>query len=456
MTPDESPTDNSSLTQLAAIPDLDPGPLLRVSDGGVIEYLNPAARDMLGGDLRGKRWADVCALPDTDFWSRAVGGAERLQHDAEIHGRRFTFSYRRMTGGGVVIFGTDSTILRRAEEGLQKSGKLATLGTLAAGVAHELNNPASAAERGASQLRNAFARFQDSMLVLSGLQLTDVEAELLRKIVQEDRERTARASMIDPLTRSDHEQAVEDWLVDWEIADAWELAPALVSLGYDPRELARLADEWGGRSAAVIAWIARAQPVLSLAREVEESARRIAEIVKALKTYSFRGAATAHAVEITDGIESTLVMMRSKLRVGINVVRQYAKDLPPVDAYGAELNQVWTNLIDNAIDALGGRGIITIRTRADGDDVEVEFEDDGPGIPEDQKPLLFQPFFTTKQPGAGTGLGLSTSRNIVRKHGGSINVVSRPGSTKFMVRLPVSHRAADAPAASAPPARAKR
>lgn len=456
MTPDENLRDEDPSSDMAAIPDLDPAPLLRVRDDGVIEYVNPAAREVFGGDLPGKRWADICTLPDGDFWSRVVAGIEGLQHDADVNGRRFAFAYRRLRGRGVVIFGTEITLLRRAEEGLQKSGKLATLGTLAAGVAHELNNPAAAAERGASQLRKAFARFQDSMLVLSGMQLTDVESELLRKIVREDRERTSRASMIDPLTRSDHEQAVEDWLVDWEIADAWELAPSLVSLGYDPRELSRLADEWGGRSAAVISWIAHAQPVLSLAREVEESARRISEIVKALKTYSFRGESTARTVDLREGIESTLVMMRSKLRAGINVVREYEKDLHPVDAFGAELNQVWTNLIDNAIDALGGRGVITVRTRNDGDHVEVEFEDDGAGIPEDQKQNLFQPFFTTKPPGAGTGLGLSTSRNIVRKHGGTINVMSRPGSTKFVVRLPKAHRTEAVPAAPAAAARTKR
>ena len=160
MTPDETPRDTDPFSEMAAVPDLDPGPLLRATNDGVIAYANPAARELLGGELPGKRWTDICPLPDADFWPRVVAGAERLQHDAEVKGRRFTFAYRRLKGGdGVVIFGTDVTVLRRAEEGMQKSGKLATLGTLAAGVAHEPTTPPSAAERGASQLRNAFARW---------------------------------------------------------------------------------------------------------------------------------------------------------------------------------------------------------------------------------------------------------------------------------------------------------
>jgi len=229
-----------------------------------------------------------------------------------------------------------------------------------------------------------------------------------------------------------------------------------VSLGYDPRELSRLAGIWSGDTAVVVAWVARAQPVLALAREIGEATRRISDIVKALKSYSFLGEGPVRPVDVTEGMDNTLIMLRSKLRTGITVVREYAPDLPRIDASGSELNQVWTNLIDNAVDAMGERGgRIVVRARRDGDGVVVEIEDDGPGIPESAQAYVFDPFFTTKEPGKGTGLGLSTSRNIVvKKHSGTIEVSSRPGCTRFIVRLPlhlppnaVDSRPAPAPSA---------
>jgi signal transduction histidine kinase len=337
-------------------------------------------------------------------------------------------------------------LLRLAEERLRQTEKLAQLGMLAAGVAHDLKNPAAAASRGASELRSAYFRSQDACGPISQLQLTPERTAALLALAREDRERMTRIAMIDPLTRSDVETEVEAWLNVRHIADSWEVAPSLVSLGYHIAELEQIAGEWGNATGAVLGWIARAQPVLSLAREIEESARRISEIVQALKTHSFLGQAPARPVDVTEGIESTLVLLRSKLRDGIRIVREYAADVPVVEAYGGELNQVWTNLIDNAADAMAGKGTLTLRTRRDGDAVVVEIEDDGPGLPDEIQRSMFTPFVTTKDLGKGTGLGLYTSRNVVvDKHGGSIEVASRPGATRFTVHIPIRRPAPTSP-----------
>ncbi len=329
-------------------------------------------------------------------------------------------------------------LLRLAEERLRQMEKLAQLGMLTASVAHELNNPAAAAARGATELRHAFARLQDAFIPLTQLQLTPERASSLLALAHEDRERIERMALIDPLTRSDVETAVEEWLGDRQIDEAWELAPGLVSLGYRVTELEQIASAWGDATGPVLRWIARAQPVLTLAREIEESVRRISEVVLAIKTYSFLGQGQARPVDVTEGIESTLVMMRGKLKEGVRVVREFPPDLPQVEAYGGELNQVWTNLIDNAVDAMRGKGTLGLRARRDGDAVVIEIEDDGPGMSEDVQRSIFTPFFTTKEPGKGTGLGLYTSHNVVvDKHGGSIDVASRPGATRFTVRLPI-------------------
>ncbi|HEX7123889.1 MAG TPA: sensor histidine kinase [Gemmatimonadaceae bacterium] len=351
-------------------------------------------------------------------------------------------NYANPAGAGVAIFGSEVTDQRLLEDALRKAQKMATLGSLAAGVAHELNNPAAAAQRGAGQLRAAFAALQDASADLARLSLTPERAAALLELVKQDRDRSAKAMHIDPLTRSDLEQHVEGWLEEHGIPDPWEIGPALVSLAYDRGELARLAAEWGDDMPTVLTWIGRAQPVLALAREIEEATRRIADIVSALRTYSFQGRANqVRTVDVREGIESTLIILRSKLKRGIEVVREYEPDLPSIETRGGDLNQVWTNLIDNAADALDGSGRLVIRARRDGEHVVVEVEDDGPGMPEDVLQCIFEPFFTTKDAGKGTGLGLPTTRSIVVDgHGGTIDVSSVPGRTRFTVRLPIRLR----------------
>jgi len=271
------------------------------------------------------------------------------------------------------------------------------------------------------------------------LTLASPGEEALRSLERQARERAAAPNDLDALGRSDREAAVEEWLDEHGVADPWDLAPSLAAQGLEPAALSRLAAALKGEAlSASLGWAAGLFRVSTLLYEIGQGSARVSEIVGALKSYSYVGQAPAQLVDLREGLDNTLVILRHKLKAGINVQRDYGADVPRVPAYGSELNQVWTNLLDNAADAMGGKGSITIRTRHKEGWAVVEIEDDGPGIPREIQPKIFDPFFTTKGPGKGTGLGLSTSYAIVvRKHKGEIRVESRPGLTRFTVKLPV-------------------
>jgi signal transduction histidine kinase len=323
---------------------------------------------------------------------------------------------------------------------LRQSEKLATLGKLSAGMAHELNNPAAAAQRGAAQLQATFSHLQQTHLKLGELNLDDSQLESLLTLDSLAQQRAKEPADMDSLKRSDREYEVETWLEEQGIENAWEVAPTLVNLGYDCDALNTLVVSFThSQFCAVICWLSDTHTIYSLLEEIGQGTGRISELVRALKDYTYLDQASVQTVDIHDGLDSTLVILRSKLRQGgVTVRRDYDPDLPQIQALGSELNQVWTNIIDNAIGAMNGDGEITLRTRHDELWVIVDIEDNGSGIPEEVIPNLFEPFSTTKPPGEGTGLGLNISHNIiVQKHKGRIDVHSRPGKTRFEVRLPL-------------------
>jgi signal transduction histidine kinase len=277
------------------------------------------------------------------------------------------------------------------------------------------------------------------------LHLSSPQLDLLLGLEELARFRATQPVDLDVLARSDLEAELETWLDDHSINNGWEFTPTLVNLGYNVNELDTLAENFAETQLqAVIAWLNGSYTIYSLLEEMGQGAGRIAEIVKALKSYTYMDQAPIQAVDVHEGLDDTLVMLRSKLKGGINVQRDYAADLPPIQAYGSELNQVWTNIIDNATAAMQGQGEIILRTGREGKWVVVEIEDNGPGIPAEIQPKIFDPFFTTKPPGEGTGLGLNISHNIiVQKHQGQISVSSQPGRTCFQIKLPLDRVAGE-------------
>ncbi len=367
----------------------------------------------------------------------ATARATRDSHLVMIGQECFQKLLSKSPAATLAILHTVTSRLRNTEAMLRQNEKMAALGTLSAGLAHELNNPAAAAQRSASQARDQLAEWQRLSAEIAALGLTPDQTERVNSIRREMAQRAALPQELDPLTRSDRESELQTWLEDHGVENAWQIAPGLVTFGWNVHSLADLATSLGvDRSCLVAQWLATGYSVYTLLDEVRSSAERISEIVKAVKSYSYLDQAPTQEVDIHEGLENTLVILRHKLKQGIQVQREYASDLPHIEAYGSELNQVWTNIIDNAIDAMKGEGVLTLRTARHGDQVIVEIADNGPGIPPEIQSRIFEPFFTTKPPGIGTGLGLHITYNIVQKHRGKIQVTSRPGSTVFQVTLP--------------------
>jgi signal transduction histidine kinase len=323
---------------------------------------------------------------------------------------------------------------RSIESTARQRASLVTLGTLAAGLAHEINNPAAATVRAADALA---AACQTLLSSLGRLAQGEISAQQFTSLDALRREIEHSAVVSDPLALADHQEALSSWLTSHGIAGVW-IAPPLAAAGADLG--------WCERAAAVLPgpalepgleWVASTLSAATLLAEIKESSRRISELVAAIRSYSQMDRASMQQINVTDGLESTLVMLGHKLRGGVTVVRNYSADVPPIEAYPGELNQVWTNLIDNAIDAMGGAGTLRLTTRAEGNEVIIEVGDTGPGMPPQVAARAFEPFYTTKDVGKGTGLGLDIARRIVvERHRGTITIDSRPGETVLRVRIP--------------------
>src|SRR6201995_4544786 len=305
-------------------------------------------------------------------------------------------------------------VTRRITQREANRDRLAALGTMSAGLAHELNNPASAAKRAASDMADALDVLTGTvgMLVEAG-----VEREQAAKLVTLQREAAATCAASETLSAldaADAEDALTDALTDAGIDDPWRLTDTLVSAGIGPSFVARVADAAGPATGATLRWIAASLGARQLSAELRESTDRMGQLVKAIKTYAYMDRGEVVQVDVREGLDSTLILLKHKLKhTEIEVERNYDPNRGKLTVHGAELNQVWTNLLDNAIDALGDRGHLTITTRRDGDCAEIDIADDGPGIPAEIRDRVFDPFFTTKEVGSGTGLGLDTARRIV-------------------------------------------
>ena len=312
---------------------------------------------------------------------------------------------------------------------------LVALGTLAAGLAHEINNPASAAVRAVAALQDSCDLLLSSLV---GLAEGSLSAEQFVAIDALRCQIGAATASLDHLAVADREEALSDWLDAHEVDAAWRIAPALAAAGADIAWCERAAQILGSETLEPgLEWVASTLSTTALLSEIRDSTGRVSALVGAVKSYTQLDRASLQLIDVTEGIDSTLVILGHKLNGGITIVRDYATDVPRIEANPGELNQVWTNLIDNAIDAMDGRGTLRLSTRADPNDVVVEIGDTGPGMPPDVQARAFEPFYTTKDVGKGTGLGLDISRRIiVERHHGQIRIDSRPGQTVLRVHLP--------------------
>jgi signal transduction histidine kinase len=321
----------------------------------------------------------------------------------------------------------------------QNRERLASLGRMAAGLAHELNNPAAAAQRASAQLAEAIEVVGAAVgnFVESGVERSEAETlvALQREAVAGADARTA----LDALDAADAEDALTERLEELGVPEPWRHAEPLAAAGVDEQWLERLAAAAGPATGAAVAWVAATLAAQGLAAELQESTRRMSDLVGAVKKYTYMDRGDLVEVDLHEGLETTLKVLGHKLKhTSIDVIRDYDRSLPKLSVRGSELNQVWTNLLDNAIDALGDRGTITISTRRDNTCALVEVGDDGPGIAPENRERVFDSFFTTKDVGAGTGLGLATARRIVvDRHDGSLTFDSAPGRTTFHVSLPI-------------------
>jgi signal transduction histidine kinase len=319
----------------------------------------------------------------------------------------------------------------------QQRDRLASLGKLSAGLAHELNNPASAAKRAAGQLREILKKIKDASHELGRRDLSPAQQSEIEKLeasfIQHNEVR------LDPLELSDLEGQIDSLLRSHGQNDLWQLAADLARKNIKPEALETLFATLDADTArAALVRIAASVEVVTLLNEIESGTSRISDLVRAIKEYTYMDQTPLQNVDVVKSLETTLTILNHKLKRGVVVERDYQRVPLLVNSFGSELNQVWTNIIDNAIDAMGGKGELRVRTYRDDNCVVVEIADNGPGISPDVQSHIFEPFFTTKGVGEGTGLGLDTTLRIVKKHRGSIQVNSTPGDTRFQVWLPLA------------------
>ncbi|MGF7234176.1 MAG: ATP-binding protein [Frankia sp.] len=328
--------------------------------------------------------------------------------------------------------------IQSSNQAVAQRERLLALGSLSAGLTHELNNPAAAAVRATSALRERVAGMRQKLKMIASGPYNRETLETLITFQQDAVERLAKAPTLTPLEASDREDSLADWLEDHDIGGGWDLAATFVAGGIDVDWLNQLADTApDGALEGAVRWLNYTIETELLMNEIDESTTRISNLVTSAKQYSQIDRAAYRSVDVHELLDSTIVMLGRKIGDHVTVVKEYDRSLPPISAYAAELNQVWTNLIDNAASAMDGSGTLTVRTGQVNNQLVVQIGDTGPGIPSENISRIFEPFFTTKPVGKGTGLGLDISwRIVVKKHHGDLTVTSKPGDTWFVVRLP--------------------
>jgi signal transduction histidine kinase len=388
-------------------------------------------RDLKAGEVTGI--LPFSRMKTYTLSGRATSDGQVLRFPASL----FPQLVQRMPELATRLVGLMSDRIREATRFEQQRDRLAALGKLSAGLAHELNNPASAAKRATSQLRELLKRIRDASHELGRRDLTAAQKAEIEKL--ESSLLQMDGPPPDPLTASDLEDQLDSLLRSHGQNDLWQLAADLAHRNFKPEALERLfATLDAGTARAALVRISTSVEIAGLLNEIESSTSRISDLVKAIKEYTFMDQAPVQNVDIVKTLENTLTILNHKLKKGVSVERDYQKVPLLVNSFGSELSQVWTNIIDNAIDAMGGKGDLRVRTYRQDDCVVVEIGDNGPGIPPEVEPRIFEPFFTTKGVGEGTGLGLDTVQRIIKKHRGSIQVHSKPGDTRFQVWLPLA------------------
>jgi signal transduction histidine kinase len=347
---------------------------------------------------------------------------------------KFPELFQRMPELSRRLVGLLTDRVRNVTRDEQQREKLAALGKLSAGLAHELNNPSAAARRTAAALHDCLERLRSAS---RNAALRAEDCGLLAQREDEIRASLKPADYHDEFARADRQDAIQSWLEGRGVAEAWKLAPLLADANLTDEHLERFAGTAGAALGPELIRFATLLEMERIASELDNSTARISGLIKAIKEYSFMDQAPLQEVDIKSSLETTLTIMHHKLKRGITVTREYAPDLPKVMAYGSELNQVWTNLIDNAADAMGDTGKLLVRAVRENEYVLVEIADNGPGIPSEVQSRIFEPFFTTKEVGEGTGLGLDVVHRIVQKMRGLVTVKSVPGDTRFQVRIPM-------------------
>ena len=370
-------------------------------------------------------------------------GTARIVRSARsllLHKDYFPEMLHRMPLLGQRLVGLMSDRIREATREETQRDKLMALGKLSAGLAHELNNPAAAAQRAAKSLREAMENVRDASLRLLQHPLSHEQRQAIFQFEREVTDHVAENNPTsrDPLELSDLEAEITECLEEHKVNEPWKIAAPLAEANADPQKMdalrATIGDDIIGDALRRVASVVT---IFGLIHEIDNSTRRISDLVGAIKRYSYMDQASMQEVDVREDLENTLKIFGHWLKKGITVERKYAPDAPRVCAFGVELNQVWTNLIDNAIDSMKGSGELRIRTWRELECVAVEIGDNGPGVPAEIQTRIFDPFFTTKRVGEGTGLGLDTVMRIVQKHHGRIELMSKPGDTRFIVRIPI-------------------